>query len=161
MEDISYAQEIKNLNRRTRGFSYQFSQETASFHRQGMSSQSGRKIIAIHASLSKNASDDFAFISSLHKIGCLSTAHKTLSRWSTTSNSNSTREILDSKNKKLGKTIIHQCLNCYIFKAQATQQLMGELPSTPVQISRPFLTTGLEYAGPISLRLDHHIVKQL
>jgi len=32
-------------------------------------------------------------------------------------------------------------------------QLMGELPSTRVQPSRPFLTTGVDYAGPISRRL--------
>jgi len=30
---------------------------------------------------------------------------------------------------------------------------MGELPSTRVQSSRPFLTTGVDYVGPISLRL--------
>jgi hypothetical protein len=47
----------------------------------------------------------------------------------------------------------HQCLTCYRFKAQANQQLMGELPSPRVQPSRPFLTTGVDYAGPISLRL--------
>jgi len=51
------------------------------------------------------------------------------------------------------KTVILQCLTCYKFKAQSTQQLMFELPSTQVQSSRPFLTTGVDYAGPISLRL--------
>jgi transposase InsO family protein len=30
---------------------------------------------------------------------------------------------------------------------------MGELPATQVQPSRPFLTTGVDYAGPISIRL--------
>jgi len=55
--------------------------------------------------------------------------------------------------RNLVKTVIHPCLTCYRFKAQATQQLMGELPSTRVQSSRPFLTTGVDYAGPISLRL--------
>jgi len=55
--------------------------------------------------------------------------------------------------RNLVKTVIHQCLTCYRFKAQVTQQLMGELPSTRVQTSRPFLTTGVDYAGPISLRL--------
>jgi len=30
---------------------------------------------------------------------------------------------------------------------------MGELPSKRLQSSRPFLTTGVDYAGPISLRL--------
>ena len=51
------------------------------------------------------------------------------------------------------RTIIHQCITCYRFKAQATQQLMGELPSSRIHSSRPFLTTGVDYAGPISLRL--------
>ena len=51
------------------------------------------------------------------------------------------------------KAIIHKCLPCYRFKAQASQQLMGELPPTRVQPARPFLTTGVDYAGPISLRL--------
>ena len=30
---------------------------------------------------------------------------------------------------------------------------MGELPASRVQPSRPFLTTGVDYAGPIQLRL--------
>jgi hypothetical protein len=55
--------------------------------------------------------------------------------------------------RDLVKTVIHQCLKCYRFKAQATQQLKGELPSARVQPSKPFLTTGTDYAGPISLRL--------
>jgi len=33
------------------------------------------------------------------------------------------------------------------------QQLMGKLPPSRVQPSRPFLTTGMDYAGPTSLRL--------
>jgi len=57
------------------------------------------------------------------------------------------------KMRNFVRTVINQCLTCYIFKEQATKQLMGELPSTPVQPSRPFLTTGVDYAGPISLRL--------
>jgi len=55
--------------------------------------------------------------------------------------------------RNLVKTVIHECLTCYRFKARATQQLMGELPTTRVQPSRPFLTTGVDYAGSISLRL--------
>jgi hypothetical protein len=51
------------------------------------------------------------------------------------------------------KTVSHQCLTCYKFKAQASLQLTGELPSTRVQLSRPFLTTGVDYAEPISLKL--------
>jgi len=57
------------------------------------------------------------------------------------------------KKRNLVKTVIHQCITYYRFKAQATQQLMGELPSTRVQASRTFLNAGLHYAGPISFRL--------
>jgi hypothetical protein len=55
------------------------------------------------------------------------------------------------KLRNLVKAVTHQCLKCYRFKAQATQQLMGELPATRVHPSRPFLTTGVDYAGPVSL----------
>jgi hypothetical protein len=53
--------------------------------------------------------------------------------------------------RNLVRTTIQHCLTCYKFKAQATQQLMGELPASRVQPSRPFLTTGVDYAGPIQL----------
>jgi len=55
--------------------------------------------------------------------------------------------------RNLVKTVIHQCLTCYRFKAQSTRQLMGEMPSARVKSSRPFLTTVVDYAGPISLSL--------
>jgi len=58
-----------------------------------------------------------------------------------------------SLNKKLDEGNHHQCLTCYKFKAQSTQQLMGELPSARVQPSKLFLTTGVDYARPISLTL--------
>jgi hypothetical protein len=32
--------------------------------------------------------------------------------------------------RNLVKTVIHQCLICHRFKVQASQQIMGELPST-------------------------------
>ena len=44
-------------------------------------------------------------------------------------------------------------ITCYKFKLQASQQLMGELPSVRVQPPRPYLTTGVDYAGPVTLRL--------
>ena len=61
--------------------------------------------------------------------------------------------------RNLVKTVIHQCLTWYKFKTQASQQLIGELPSTRVQTSRQFLTKGIYYAGPISLKRDHHEAK--
>jgi len=55
--------------------------------------------------------------------------------------------------RNLVRSVIHQCLTCYRFKAQAKQQLIGELPPSRVRLSKPFLTTGVDYAGPILLRL--------
>ena len=54
--------------------------------------------------------------------------------------------------RKLVKTFNHQCLTCYKIKVQASQQLMSALPSTQVQLSRPFFTTGMDYARSISLK---------
>jgi hypothetical protein len=54
--------------------------------------------------------------------------------------------------KLLVKSVIQQCLICYRLKAQASQQLMGELPAPMTQVSRPFRTVGVDYAGPVLLR---------
>jgi hypothetical protein len=109
----------EGLDRTSRSCIHQFSQDTTSIHWSRRSSQSRGTTTTIHTSLPSNASDGFAFKSSLHKIGCL-------------------------RIRNLVKTVIHQCLICYKFKAQATQQLIGELPPSRVQPSRPFLTTGVD-----------------
>jgi len=49
--------------------------------------------------------------------------------------------------KKLFKSAI-QCMKCYHFKAQTSQQLMAELPHLRMQPSRPFTTRGADSAGP-------------
>jgi hypothetical protein len=51
------------------------------------------------------------------------------------------------------KTVIHQCLTCYKLKIQASQQLMGELPSSRVQPARAFQITGVDYAEPGTINL--------
>ncbi|XP_023248350.1 uncharacterized protein LOC111644041 [Copidosoma floridanum] len=53
---------------------------------------------------------------------------------------------------KLVKTVVRKCLICQRVKPQSTQQLMGELPADRVTAGRPFLVTGLDYAGPIQVR---------
>jgi len=50
--------------------------------------------------------------------------------------------------KKLFKSAI-QCMKCYHFRLQTSQQLMVELPHLRMQPSRPFTTTGADSAGPI------------
>ena len=62
--------------------------------------------------------------------------------------------------RNLVKTVIHQCLPCYRHKVQASQQLMSQLPSSRVQPSRPFTITGIDYAGPVTIRLGPPRSKQ-
>lgn len=50
------------------------------------------------------------------------------------------------------KKIIHNCVKCTIINAKPLNQLMGNLPMPRVNITRPFAHTGVDYAGPISIR---------
>ncbi|XP_055844795.1 uncharacterized protein LOC129911111 [Episyrphus balteatus] len=54
--------------------------------------------------------------------------------------------------KRIVKQYIHKCTICYRFRTKPAYQLMGELPSPRVNVSRPFSHTGVDYAGPISIR---------
>jgi hypothetical protein len=107
-------------------------------------------ITIIHAFLSNNASDDFTCKSPLHKIVCLSRLHNAGPQLLIAS---LREKFWIPRIRNLVKTVIHHCLICYKFKAEATQQLLGELPKSRVQPSRPFFKTGIDYARPISLRL--------
>lgn len=44
---------------------------------------------------------------------------------------------------------IHRCVTCIKARPKCRQQLMGDLPAARVTPSRPFLHTGIDYAGPI------------
>ena len=57
-----------------------------------------------------------------------------------------------SKIKNSVRTIINQCLTCYKLKVQASQQLMGQLPSSRVRPSRAFETAGVDYAVPVMIK---------
>ncbi|XP_071055024.1 uncharacterized protein [Onthophagus taurus] len=50
------------------------------------------------------------------------------------------------------RKFIHQCMICAKQRAETTRQLMGQLPSPRITPSRPFLHTGVDYAGPFFLR---------
>jgi len=47
---------------------------------------------------------------------------------------------------------LHQCLTCTRWRAVKPQPLMGDLPQGRVSPARPFLRTGVDYAGPILVR---------
>jgi len=60
---------------------------------------------------------------------------------------------LDTKNEELGEKSHSSVPNILEIQGTSNTNLKGELPSTRVQSSRPFLTTGVDYAGPISFSL--------
>ena len=47
------------------------------------------------------------------------------------------------------------CVTCRKTYARTATQLMGDLPSVRVKPSPPFSTTGIDFAGPITLRQGH------
>ncbi|XP_029161170.1 uncharacterized protein LOC114941050 [Nylanderia fulva] len=55
-----------------------------------------------------------------------------------------------------GRTVVkqqlHRCVTCTRWRAATPQPPMGNLPRDRVTPTRPFLSTGLDYAGPISIR---------
>ena len=53
--------------------------------------------------------------------------------------------------KRVILPILHRCLPCFKLKAEASQQLMGQLPVARVTMTRPFLNTGIDYVGPFEV----------
>lgn len=56
------------------------------------------------------------------------------------------------RGRALVKSVLRRCLPCLKWRAAAPQQIMGDLPRPRVTPARPFLHTGVDYAGPIMLR---------
>ncbi|XP_071056370.1 uncharacterized protein [Onthophagus taurus] len=50
------------------------------------------------------------------------------------------------------RSFIHKCMVCARQRTITGQQLMGQLPKSRIIPSRSFLNTGVDYAGPFSLR---------
>ncbi|XP_029170008.1 uncharacterized protein LOC114939764 [Nylanderia fulva] len=50
------------------------------------------------------------------------------------------------------KQRLHRCVTCTRWRATTPQPPMGSLPRSRVTPTRPFLRTGLDYAGPILIR---------
>lgn len=65
------------------------------------------------------------------------------------------------------RSFIHRCMICARHRAATSQQLIGQLPAPRVTLCRPFFHTGVDYAGPLTLktwtrlknlqRLLHHL----
>ena len=58
------------------------------------------------------------------------------------------------RGRQFVKSFISQCHRCWRHRAKPITQLMGDLPLERVQRFRAFLHTGVDYAGPIHMRLS-------
>jgi len=58
--------------------------------------------------------------------------------------------ILGARN--IVRKTVFQCKRCFLQRKSTSSQIMGELPVPRVQASRCFQHTGLDYAGPISIK---------
>nr|XP_012221303.1 PREDICTED: uncharacterized protein LOC105671592 [Linepithema humile] len=56
------------------------------------------------------------------------------------------------RGRAIVKQLLHRCITCTRWRAVTPQPLMGNLPQERITPARPFLRTGLDYAGPISIR---------
>ncbi|XP_017477270.1 PREDICTED: uncharacterized protein LOC108367186, partial [Rhagoletis zephyria] len=56
--------------------------------------------------------------------------------------------------RSLARSIVKLCITCERLRAKTTEQMMGNLPACRVRPARPFVHTGVDYAGPIQVRPD-------
>ena len=50
------------------------------------------------------------------------------------------------------RSVLRKCVICTKYHARTTGQVMGQLPSVRLKPEKPFLKSGVDYAGPFSLR---------
>jgi len=62
------------------------------------------------------------------------------------------QEFWIPRGRALVKNCIHRCLTCLRWRAATLQPPMGDLSAPIVTPCRPFINTGVDYAGPIWLR---------
>ena len=51
--------------------------------------------------------------------------------------------------KRIASRIVHRCMQCFKTHPQTLVQRMGNPPAVRIQSSRPFLNTGVDFAGPV------------
>lgn len=49
---------------------------------------------------------------------------------------------------------LHLCLTCYRWSKFSTNQIMGNLPHDRINLERPFYAVGIDFAGPINIKLN-------
>ena len=53
------------------------------------------------------------------------------------------------KGKHIANSIIHHCVRCTKARPIIMKQLMGNLPTARFQSGRPFIVSGVDFAGPV------------
>ncbi|UYV62714.1 hypothetical protein LAZ67_2001673 [Cordylochernes scorpioides] len=53
------------------------------------------------------------------------------------------------------KQILFKCIKCARFRTKAVQQLMGNLPTSRTNWTRPFTKTGIDFAGPVIVKTSN------
>ncbi|XP_054717285.1 uncharacterized protein LOC129226681 [Uloborus diversus] len=56
--------------------------------------------------------------------------------------------------KRLINKCVNQCIKCHRFKTSNSSQLMGNLPKPRVTLERAFFHSGIDYAGPVSIKFS-------
>ena len=70
------------------------------------------------------------------------------------------RQIGDTQAMKKASACIKKCVTCFRFNSGPTQQLMGDLPSSRIEVpERAFSCVGLDFAGPLTFKNGTECVK--
>ena len=63
------------------------------------------------------------------------------------------RQIWVTQAVKKASVCIKKCVTCFLFNSGPTQQLMGDLPSSGIEVpERAFSCVGLDFAGPLTFK---------
>lgn len=65
------------------------------------------------------------------------------------------RQVWILSARSIIRTRIFKCITCFKNKPRNKTPLMGDLPISRVTPSRPFLSTGIDYAGPFNVRVHN------
>ena len=82
-------------------------------------------------------------------------AHKTsLHGGATLSYSFAVRKAWIVGGRQRVRHVIHKCVTCIHRRGQVSAQMMGSLPQERIERSRPFSKIGLDYAGPLNVKIS-------
>lgn len=62
------------------------------------------------------------------------------------------RTYWPTRGRAIARSVVRQCVICKRARPTFDQPIMGSLPKQRVQHSRPFTTTGVDFAGPLIIR---------